>query len=164
MDWNARATVVREMRARLEELRQYRREDEAVWEMHSQAATHYGTLLSRIYPADYCVAYEELKAEEPHDLTPILEFLRADPLFYGSGYEKEWLLRKLKNYPLTPKNKDALRAIILQRVDSNEQVRREFRYYVRLARVLDSLEFRAALEKRSGWRVRAVQSILEMLK
>jgi hypothetical protein len=163
MSWKARAEVMREVHQLVGQWADCRGQNESMWDVWEAGVAHWRGLLETIYPPEFYVACEKLVRDEPHDLMPIFEFLQADPLFFRSGYAKEGLLTKLKSYPLTEKDKDALRAIILQRVDDEAEVRREFRHYVRLARVLDSPEFRVALDKRSGWRVRAILSLLPPL-
>jgi hypothetical protein len=78
------------------------------------------------------------------DTTDILDFLEADPIFFGSGYMKERLLSALKKFQLSNHESERLREIMLN-VVRKDYHGREFRHYCRMAFNLDSQEFRDKL-------------------
>jgi len=75
----------------------------------------------------------------------MLDFLEADPIFFGSGHMKQKLLRELKRRRLNQQEAGRLRAIILSVVQKNDH-RREFLHYCRAAANVDDERFRAELE------------------
>jgi hypothetical protein len=75
----------------------------------------------------------------------MLDFLEADPIFFGSGYMKQKLLRELKRRKLDQHEAKRLQAIILSVVRKNDH-RREFLHYCRAAANVDDARFRAELE------------------
>ena len=54
------------------------------------------------------------------------EFLTVDPFFFGSGYAKENMLRRIRKPVLTEAEKATLRGLILKRIDGPGM--REFRH------------------------------------
>ena len=79
------------------------------------------------------------------DTTDMLDFLEADPLFFGSGYMKQKLLRELKRRKLDQREASRLQAVILSVVQKNDH-RREFVHYCRAAANVDDERFRAELD------------------
>lgn len=63
-----------------------------------------------------------------------ITFLEMDPMYFGSGYIKERLLRRLKSAILNEAEVARLTAVLVDAVRTRG--RREFRYYCRLAAVL----------------------------
>ena len=73
----------------------------------------------------------------------LLDFLEADPYFFGSGYMKEKALTLLKRRRLTPSLRNRLLGVIL---DSTQRPqRREFVYYCQAAREIGAEELRVPL-------------------
>jgi hypothetical protein len=125
-----------------------------------EAIKAFGAARSRVYPEDLrLVELGALPASEV-DTADILDFLEADPVFYGSGYMKEELLGALKKRSFQQHEAQRLRAIILNVVRKSD--RREFRHYCRVATTVDDERFRQELttlevaddldtRRRSGW-------------
>ncbi len=67
-----------------------------------------------------------------------ITFLEMDPMYFGSGYIKERLLRRLKRAKLNEAEFARLTAVLVDAVRTRG--RREFRYYCRLAAVLQPPE------------------------
>jgi hypothetical protein len=61
-----------------------------------QAITAFGAARSRVYPEDLRLVEQGALPASEVDTADILDFLEADPVFYGSGYMKEELLGALK--------------------------------------------------------------------
>lgn len=103
--------------------------------------------LQAAYPQTLIDAMQGLKSGEEGDPYPLLEFLEADTVFFGSGYMKEEAANLLGRTPLPEKVKARLRSVLLDAVERNN--RREFRRYCRLAKHLDSTELRTSLQSLS---------------
>ncbi len=104
------------------------------------------------------------KLREP--IESAVQFLKADPIFFRSGYIKEDILERLRGIPLDPTQKRRLQQLILARI-MEPRVKREFRRYCRLAPfVTDPLfeEQIAVLAKSSGVELKHAQWVLEHLK
>jgi hypothetical protein len=138
---------------------------ETKWE---EAQANFYAVLKNIYSPDFYETWASLSENQPTDLTPVLTFLEADPYFFGSGYTKESLLVLLKRYDFTPTQAEQMRELVLTAV-TRPAWRREFRYYGRLARKVDSPAFRAALteimtngeyreRKKAAWVLEALNS------
>lgn len=96
------------------------------------------------YPAGF---WEDVK-QMNHDFAAreqVIDFLEADPMFFGSGYTKSKVLRRLKHCPLTPKQRARLRSVILSVCEKRNTY--EFADYCRLARHLSDPQLRSALER-----------------
>jgi len=100
-------------------------------------------------PLEFWRAYQRMRDSRATDWEVLIAFLERDPYTFGSGYRKQYILRKLKRAPLTEPQKERLRAMLLKQVSAPP--RREIREYCRLARVLDEPAFRVALESAGGW-------------
>lgn len=59
----------------------------------------------------------------------VLDFLEADPIFFRSGYSKEWMWKRLAHCPLTDKQLARLETIALAYTE--RRICREFRYMCR---------------------------------
>lgn len=80
-----------------------------------------------------------IRAGDPEFVERAICYLEVDPYHFRSGYNKATLIRCLKRLPLTPKQQDRLRAVVLQALDGDD--RRGFRDYWRLASRLQTPEF-----------------------
>ncbi|MCB0355013.1 MAG: hypothetical protein KDD64_15885, partial [Bdellovibrionales bacterium] len=107
---------------------------------------------------------EKLGVSDPGAIECAIRYLQMDPFYHRSGYNKERLLRALKKIRLSDAHKSQLVHIMLNVVDSS--YRREFRFYCRLAAVLESdflvaeLLNRASsqnegVRRRAGWMLEA---------
>ena len=132
----------------------------------------YRQVLREAYPPAFQASAKRLEEKDASDLEDILQFLEADPVFYGSGYTKEWALKRLKQLPqIPPPYAEHLQNIILHQVDT--VARREFKYYGRLAVRLDNESLRVALHKRIDsqrtdpdvkWRAKRILAYLPLPK
>ncbi len=148
--YEARAAEVLAARKAVDETfaRVTRREDDAdpatmAW---LAAITRFHAALAAAYPPGFWLAHEALKAGDPSGLEAAIGFLEADPWFFRSGYLKAELIKLSTRLPLTQKQAERLRAVVLDIVDRRDG--QEFRSYCRLARKVDSAELRAALALR----------------
>ena len=98
------------------------------------------------YPQGFGQDFRRLKEGNASGITAAVKFLEADPWFFRSGYTKAELIRYLIRIALPRDIEDRLRLVVLAVVDHGD--RREFRYYCRLARKVDSPELRRELSKR----------------
>lgn len=99
---------------------------------------------SHVYPDDLRRVEQGALPAAEVDTADILDFLEADPVFYGSGYMKEELLGVLKRRSLQQHDVQRLQAIILNVVRKAD--RREFRRYCRVASTIDDERFRQELD------------------
>ncbi len=100
------------------------------------------------YPPGFWEDFENLRNRtDAKALETAIAFLEADPYFFRSGYAKEKLLRYVRGYQLNSEDVARLQQVILNIVDGHYC--REFREYCRLARKVDSKDFRLQLESRA---------------
>lgn len=125
--------------------RKYPNKDDAPKAHWKDEAARFHRVLRAAYPQSLLAALESLRRREGGDLEPVLEFLEADPIFYGSGYMKEEALRLLPRASLSEDAKNRLTAVLLNAVRGNG--RREFRRYCLLGRHINSEDLRSALEQ-----------------
>jgi hypothetical protein len=109
---------------------------------------------------------ERLKQNHPEAIELAVRFLEADPWFFRSGYIKEDFIQVLKKASLSDDQCSRLRSALLAKIDSGGG--REFREYCKLARALQTDEFREELEaklespdetvsQRAGWMLEALK-------
>jgi len=127
------------------EARKHPNKNTAATEQWKDEAARFHRTLSRAYPQNLLDALEALKRNESADIGPVLDFLEADPVFYGSGYVKEEALRLLPRVPFSDEHKARLRAILIRAVETNG--RREFKRYALIGRHICSEELRSSLER-----------------
>ena len=126
------------------EARRHPNKNDIATEHWKNEAARFHRALARAYPQELLETLDALKRGVRAHLEPVLEFLEADPVFYGSGYVKEESLRLLPRAALSDETKERLRAILLKAVKTNG--RREFRRYALIGRHIYSEELRSALE------------------
>ena len=85
----------------------------------------------------------------------VLEFLAIDLLAFGTGYQKQWYYRKLKQLDLTEEQANRLREIALTRCASNEYRREDSELRRLMIRFADAkfVEQVEAIPARPGSRV-----------
>lgn len=81
----------------------------------------------------------------PQTVEFMITFLEVDPWFWGSGYMKEKLIRRLKQAPLKDPQKARLRTVALDAV--LRRPHREFKHYCKLARALQTPDFVGNVER-----------------
>lgn len=81
----------------------------------------------------------------PAEIVPFLAWLEEDPFARATGYEKQKILRLLRRFTFAEPEAAALRRIILAMIQRGP--RQEFREVRRLARCVDSADFRADLAR-----------------
>ena len=73
----------------------------------------------------------------------VFDFLSVDPIYFRSGYEKEYLLKLLKSLDFIDEEKEVLRRTILRRVRNGAL--REFRRFCQLIPKIENETFVAEL-------------------
>ena len=106
----------------------------------------FNAALSRVYAEPLREFANGTGSASEVDSETMLDFLDADPDFFGSGYMKERVLTELKRRKLDRQQVARLQAAIV-RVVERPDVRREFRRYCRAAAHVDDEQFRAQLEQ-----------------
>lgn len=81
----------------------------------------------------------------PQTVKFMITFLEVDPWFWGSGYMKEKLIRRLKQAPLKEPQKARLRTVAFDAV--LRRPHREFKHYCKLARALQTPDFVGNIER-----------------
>lgn len=88
---------------------------------------------------------ERLRAGEADAVEWGIAFLEADPYAFRTGYTKAKIARYLRKATLSPEQSARLRAVVLTAIGRGSRF--EFVEYARLARRLDSPEFRKDAEQ-----------------
>lgn len=96
-------------------------------------------------PMELEEATRQVRRGDPVGAEQVIEFLEADPYYFGSGYLKANLLRWLGRVPLNASQMQRLRAVVLKVVALGW--RREFRRYCTFAKRLDAPPFRHELAR-----------------
>ncbi len=104
------------------------------------------TAMQAAYPPGFWEDVQKLRAGDAAGLEAAIRFLEADPMFFGTGYEKAMLIRAIKPSMLTPSDIRRLQSVILSLVDRRDE--RDFRAFCRLARKVDEPELREGLAQR----------------
>lgn len=99
-----------------------------------------------MYPVEFFELLREIPNGSDQAIDEAIIFLEADPWCFRSGYVKAAIVRRLGSRAIGADNQRRLRSVIMQVIDAGD--RREFRWYARLARRLDSAELREALIQR----------------
>ncbi len=157
------AACLRELNARIHEtfrLRPHGPEHEAACkEFHEQ----YDQLA---FPGGLTQALQRLRDRDKSLLDEAIHFLREDPQYFRSGYNKEEILRLLKSFILSTAQKNTLGPLLIRSVQSGPC--RIFMAYARLASQLDSTATTTALlacSKSSDAETRRrANHVLEVLK
>lgn len=88
------------------------------------------------FPGGLRAGLKRMKECDSEIVEMSIVFLEVDPMFFGSGYIKEAILRRLKRCLLNEDQRVRLIKIIVRSMDAGG--RREFRGYSRLAAVIHS--------------------------
>lgn len=117
-------------------------------------------------PPDFTAEVERLRSGDLAPLDGVIEFLEADPMCFGSGYHKAYVLKRLMPLPLTSAQAARLRRVVVSVTTRRDG--REFRRYCQLAAKIDSPELRDDVKKllehadsdvrrRAGWVMQALR-------
>ena len=106
----------------------------------------YWASISRAYPSSFSRSQDQLRAGDPTGLEDAVGFLEADPIFDGTGWHKEYIIRLIRDVEVTAKYALRLQVVILSVVDRRDG--QEFRAFCRLACKVDAPELRTQLEGR----------------
>jgi hypothetical protein len=126
---------------RLYDRRLGRDDEEAVWK---KASALFRQATDEAYPPGFWESFAKLKKGDSRGVEQAIIFLEKDPWFFGSGYVKADLLRFIRKHPLSNDDAQRLRAVVIAAVKLRD--RREFKYYCRVSRYVDSPEFQADLQ------------------
>lgn len=99
------------------------------------------------YPYGFGQAMAQLQIGDTDALELPVRFLETDPWVFQSGYVKARLIRIINRLEIPQNYLRRLQQVVLAVVDKADG-RREFRAYCRLARKVDTTEFRQELESR----------------
>lgn len=124
---------------------------------------HYRLLSMAAYPPGFSEMVERLQAGDQAAVAPAVAWLDADPFCQFSGYAKGRVMRYLARNKLSTREASRIRSLLLRVIERGG--RPEFRVACRLARKVDSVEFRKRLRERTAHRDAGVrQRGLWMLK
>ncbi len=108
------------------------------------ALTTFYNALQAAYPESFAAVDRGRASADTLHTADMLDFLEADPIFFGSGYMKENILTCLKRRYLEPAHIRRLQDVIVALVRRRDC--REFRHYCRTAAHVDGDRLRAALQ------------------
>ena len=140
------AEAARAVYDKAEQLHRQFPQDSEASNAYFAAQEYYWQCLHTAYSHELRRDIDLLRNGDAAGLETIILFLEADPLFYGTGYLKEDLSRFLRRAELPGNYVQRLQKVVLSIVDRRDG--REFRAYCRLARKVDSTEFREQLRLR----------------
>lgn len=118
-------------------------EEARLWE---QTAQLFHRALDEVYTDEFDANRRNLRHGDPKALEPAVQFLEIDPWCFRSGYFKQDLIRHILRYQLDELYQARLTKVVLNAIDSRD--RREFRYYCRLAKKVQSAPLKREIEKR----------------
>ena len=106
----------------------------------------YWASISRAYPSSFSRSQDQLRMGDPAGLEDAVSFLEAEPIFDGTGWRKEYLIRLIRDVKVNADYALRLQMVIISVVDRRDG--REFRAFCRLACMVDSPELRDQLTRR----------------
>lgn len=95
------------------------------------------------FPGGLSEGLDALKKHDPHTIEVAIEYLKADPTYFRSGYNKKQIVHLLKSVPLTKKQTQELQEILLTVLKGTYLLYME---YCRLARKIQDPQFKARIE------------------
>jgi hypothetical protein len=95
------------------------------------------------FPGGLQEGLSALKIHEPSAIMLAIEFLKADPYYHRSGYNKQKIAHLLKTAPLTKEQIKDLQEFLLKSIKSKQFFCLE---YARLARQIQDAQFKAQIE------------------
>ncbi len=110
----------------------------------SAARGEYVEAREAFYSSEFLDQVERLRNGDQSAIECAIVFIEIDPWHFRSGYLKQKLARYLRHVPLSDSDAQRLRAGILAALTKGQ--REDLKEYIRLARVLDTPAFRAALQ------------------
>lgn len=96
------------------------------------------------FPGGLDRAMRRLKRLEPEAVEAAIQFLEAGPWFFRSGYITEEIVRRLKQAPLTERQRNRLASVIVRSLSTG--TRRLARHLARLVKVAQPTTLRRQLE------------------
>ncbi|MCA9805302.1 MAG: hypothetical protein KC777_25205 [Cyanobacteria bacterium HKST-UBA02] len=114
----------------------------AVWE---QAASLFHQSIREAFPDGFWESLEALSKEDISGLETAIKFLEDDPYFFRSGYIKADILKYVRRVRLSASDAKRLRRVVIAAIKVGD--RREFRWYCKLARRVESPAFRNDIEQ-----------------
>lgn len=95
------------------------------------------------FPGGLKEGLEGLKTQDPHTIMVAIEFLKIDPYYHRSGYNKKKIVHLLKNVPLSEQQIADLQEVMLASLKIKGPFYQE---YCRLARKIQNPEFIAKIK------------------
>jgi len=120
-----------------------RRAEEHLWRL---TAALWHQAQDDFYTDEFEENFRNLQRRDPKALEPAVRFLEIDPWCFRSGYIKQDLIRHILRYQLNELYQARLAKVVLNAIDYRD--RREFRYYCRLAKKVQSPQLKQEIEKR----------------
>ena len=112
------------------------------------AADRFRAAMRLVLPPGFAEQFADLRQGDLASIEPMIEFLEADPYFYGSGYLKTDIIKLIRHMPLNSEQTGRLRGVVLAVLDRRDC--REFRNFCQLARAVYSPELLAEVERRTS--------------
>jgi hypothetical protein len=118
-----------------------RNDGDAQWQAWKEACRLFHASYDALaFPGGLGKAMLLFEKRYPETIEMVVRFLEADPWFFRSGYHKAYMIKQLRQFPLSEDHRKRLQQVILARIESKETPR-EFRSYCRLARYVSDADF-----------------------
>jgi hypothetical protein len=122
-------------------LRDY--EERVLWQ---EAAEVFHRVINEAYPSGFEEDFRHLLSGSKEGLEGAIAFLEFDPWFFRTGYLKAELIRLVCKLPLSDDESQRLEMVVINAIDLRD--RREFRWYCKLAKKINSSTLRKKVEER----------------
>jgi len=135
------AAKLRDLQAAVNTTFRRRNDGDAQWKAWQEAARRFHVTYDALaFPGGIGKAMALFEKRDPGAIEIVVRFLEADPWFFRSGYHKAYMIKHLRQFPLSQDHRKRLQQVILARIES-EETPREFRWYCRLARYVSDADF-----------------------
>jgi len=135
------AAKLRDLHAAIKTTFRRRNDGDAQWAAWQEACRRFHASYDALaFPGGIGKAMLLFEKRDPDTIEMVVRFLEADPWFFRSGYHKAYMMKQLRQFPLSEDHRKRLQQVILARIESKETPR-EFRWYCRLARCVSDADF-----------------------
>jgi hypothetical protein len=135
------AKTINQLHNNIKETFERKNQNPAAW---SAACERFHTEYDRLaFPRGLLEGLRLLQQQDPATIALAITYLKADPYFFRSGYNKQEILRRLKRAPFTKKQTAELQEIIIAALKSPRTFSSQF---AGLARNVQDAKFKTTIE------------------
>lgn len=145
---HARAQKLRALQQAIHDTFAKRRRSAAEWAAWERACSDFKEAYDHLFYPGGWKQLEALAQGAPEDIDTALDYLEADPIYFRSGYLKEWIWKRLARCSLSRRQRSRLESIAL--AYTQRRIRREFWYMCRTMAQLGSEEFWEAVQREAA--------------